>query len=251
MSELKNMKQKAVKRKKSTSGKIPKPQLRAKKEKIDEKASATYPSKTRAKHMLAGEREAHIIRRAIEYFAVHGFGASTRDLAKHIDVTQPLIYHYFGNKKQLIERIYQEVFFRRWNPLWEIGLADVSRPIEVRLEEYLEDYTTAILRDDWIRLFIFAALEDPALNQQYIGILKDKIFVPVLSELRQSHGLDPAPKEVDIELFWSFHSSFFYIGMRRWIYRMKTPDNLSDIIKIHVRHFLDGYNAFLDREKTS
>lgn len=203
----------------------------------------------RAQHMVASDREANIIERAIEYFAVHGFSVSTRELAKHIGVTQPLIYRYFGSKECLIERVHQEVFFTRWNPEWEAYLSDKSRPIEARLNGYLKDYTDAIMKNDWIRLFVFSALSDPTLNQEYIGLLKQRIFIPLLKEMRQAYGLPDEPSEMDIELFWGFHSSFFYMGMRRWVYRMDVPDNISDVIKVRVQHFLYGYNALLNLEK--
>ncbi|HEX7646066.1 MAG TPA: helix-turn-helix domain-containing protein, partial [Noviherbaspirillum sp.] len=41
------------------------------------------------------EREEQIVQKAIRYFAAHGFSASTRELAREIGVTQPLLYRYF------------------------------------------------------------------------------------------------------------------------------------------------------------
>jgi AcrR family transcriptional regulator len=195
--------------------------------------------------MESAEREAHIVRRAIECFAKHGFNVSTRDLAKHIGVTQPLIYHYFGSKENLVDRVYREVFFSRWNPEWEEVLADTSKPLEDRLTACIEDYTRAILSNDWVRLFVFAALDDPGLNKRYIGLLHERIFKPVLREIRASKGLPPEPTEIDLELFWGFHSSFFYMGMRRWIYRMDIPDDVQRVIRAHVHNFLYGFPATL------
>nr|WP_320136091.1 hypothetical protein [uncultured Amphritea sp.] len=117
--------------------------------------------------------------------------------------------------------------------------------------EYLEDYTHAILRNDWVRLFIFAALNDPELNQNYIEPLRKKIFTLVLSELRQQYNLDPTPTEMDIELIWGFHSSFFYMGIRRWIYRMEVPQDIHKVIRTRVQHFLYGYYALLEREQSA
>ncbi len=205
-------------------------------------------SNGRAQHMLASEREAHIIQRAIECFATHGFSVSTRELAKHIGVTQPLIYRYFGSKEALAERVHQEVFFSRWNPEWERCLSDTQRPLEERLVEYLLDYTNAILKNDWVRLFIFAALNDPTLNQRYIQLLREKIFLPVLRELRKSYDVNPEPSELDIELIWGFHSSFFYMGIRRWVYRMTVPEDIQRVIRQRVKHFLYGYHALLQEE---
>ncbi len=207
--------------------------------------------KVRAKYMLASDRQAQIVRRAVEYFSVHGFGVGTRELAKHIGVTQSLLYHYFGSKEKLVERVYREVFFSRWNPEWEEILKDTSRPLEERLIVYLEDYTRAILGNDWIRLFVFAALDDPALNRRYIGLLHERIFKPVLREIRASKGMSPEPTEIDVELFWGFHSSFFYMGVRQWIYRMEVPDGLTRLIEAHVHNFLCGFHQTLAAGLTS
>jgi AcrR family transcriptional regulator len=208
----------------------------------DKEVRRTRP---RAKHMGSAEREAYILRRAVECFSEHGFGVSTRDLAKHIGVTQPLLYHYFGSKENLIDHVYREVFFSRWNPEWEEVLADTTKPLEDRLVACIEDYTRAILSNDWIRLFVFAALDDPGLNKRYIALLHERIFKPVLREIRSSKGLPPEPTEIDLELFWGFHSSFFYMGFRRWIYRMGIPQDLRRVIRAHVHNFLFGFPATL------
>jgi hypothetical protein len=54
---------------------------------------------------------------------------------------------------------------------------------------------------------------------------------------------------MDIELFWGFHSSFFYMGMRQWVYKMDVPKNISEIIKTKARHFLLGYKLMYKIEK--
>lgn len=66
------------------------------------------------------------------------------------------------------------------------------------------------MQDEWIRLFIFAALHDPTLNQRYLELLHRKVFIPVLlSELRSECDLPPEMPETDIEIIWGFHASFF------------------------------------------
>jgi hypothetical protein len=57
--------------------------------------------------------------------------------------------------------------------------------------------------------------------------------------------LPPEPTEIDLELFWGFHSSFFYMGVRRWIYRMDIPQDLPRVIRAHVHNFLFGFPATL------
>lgn len=63
----------------------------------------------RARRMNPVEREQMIVRKAVKFFAEHGFDASTRELAKHIGVTQSLLYRYFPTKQALIEKVYSHV----------------------------------------------------------------------------------------------------------------------------------------------
>ena len=44
---------------------------------------------------------------AVELFAEKGFSATTRDIAEHLGIQQPLLYRYFSNKAELIERVYK------------------------------------------------------------------------------------------------------------------------------------------------
>src|ERR1700704_2652866 len=60
------------------------------------------------------QREAIITREAVAFFAECGFEGQTRQLAKRLRITQPLLYRYFPTKEALIERVYQEVFVGRW-----------------------------------------------------------------------------------------------------------------------------------------
>ncbi|WP_019645165.1 TetR/AcrR family transcriptional regulator [Novispirillum itersonii] len=194
----------------------------------------------RARHLSAHEREAQIVARAAECFSEQGFSVSTRDLATHIGITQPLLFRYFPSKEALINRVFEERFFSSWNPLWETWISDTAQPLEQRLFIYLKDYTQTILRNDWIRLFVFAALEDPTLNKRYISLLQERIFRPILTELRTARDLPPAPTALEMELFWGFHSSFFYMGFRRWIYQLDVPDFLDDIIRARIAMLLSG-----------
>ena len=50
---------------------------------------------------LAKTRKA-ILRTATKLFLENGFnGTSTRDIAKHIGITQPALYHHFSDKEVL------------------------------------------------------------------------------------------------------------------------------------------------------
>lgn len=124
----------------------------------------------KGKRLAPEEREQQIVEKAIKYFATHGFSGGTRELAKEIGITQPLLYRYFPNKEALVDRVFQEVYLARWNPDWEEWLKDRSQPLKERMTRYYKDYAKFILRSEWIRIFIFAGLTREGINQRYLKI---------------------------------------------------------------------------------
>lgn len=202
-------------------------------------------SKPAARRRLAPEEREHdIVQRAIAVFARHGFHVSTRDLARELGITQPLLYRYFPSKEALVDRVYDEVFVRRWNPEWEEWLADRSVPFRERLCRYLKDYARFVLRSEWVRIFIYAGLSKGGINKKYLARLRDRHFAVIARELRHSHDV-PEPAtieelEEEIELVWVMHSSVFYLGVRKWIYGQPIPKDLDRLIEMRVDAFLHG-----------
>nr|WP_321960630.1 TetR/AcrR family transcriptional regulator [Paraburkholderia sp. J7] len=199
--------------------------------------------------MAPEEREQQIVEKAIEHFATHGFSGSTRELAKQIGVTQPLLYRYFPNKEALIDRVYSEVY--RWDPSWERLLADRSIPLQERLCSLYKAYSHVILQREWIRTFIFAGLTREGINKRYLEKLRERIFRPVMDEIRNTYGLpaptSPAAKEAELELVWSLHASIFYIGVRKWVYGLPVPKDLDAHVERQVEAFLNGTPATLKK----
>lgn len=199
------------------------------------------------KRLPPGQRERLIAKEAVSFFAEHGFEGQTRELARRIGITQPLLYRYFPSKEALIERVYQEVFVGRWNPQWEEWLDDRSRPLEERLKRFYQDYGRMILTYEWVRLFVFAGLRGLDLNARYLKMLRDRVFSHVVAEIRFVNGLpslDEVPmQETEVELVWGLHASLFYIGTRRWIYGLAVPEDLDAVIATKVSAFLVGAPA--------
>ena len=88
------------------------------------------------KRLTPSDREQEIIDEAVQFFAEVGFGGRTRDLAKRIGITQPLLYRYFPTKDDLIERVFKEVYLNWIKPDWINQLKDRSAPLEQRLNDY-------------------------------------------------------------------------------------------------------------------
>lgn len=199
---------------------------------------------------LAGEaRERAIIAAAVQFFAEVGFDGDTRELARRVGVTQSLIFKYFPSKAALIEKVYQEVYVGRWNPYWEIIIADRRVPLEERLVRLYSDYAKTALTWDWVRLFMFSGLKGEAINQRYLQFLRSRVLEPVALELRAELGL-PGPEQVplsemEVELVWGINARIFYFGQRRWIFNVQLDTDLDALIRLTIRHFMAGARAVL------
>ncbi|QEL26949.1 TetR/AcrR family transcriptional regulator (plasmid) [Bosea sp. F3-2] len=203
------------------------------------------------KRLPPAKREEEIVREAIQFFAQFGFEGQTRELAKRLNITQPLLYRYFPTKDALVERVYQEVFLRRWNPFWEELILDETRPLNDRFVAFYVDYAQVILTYEWIRLFMFAGLKGLDFNTRYLDLLKSKIFGVIINQLRTEYGRPTSDKlpitDLEIEAIWSLHASIFYLGVRKFIYQMPVGD-LRSIVEMKVKMFVGGISAVLAGE---
>lgn len=213
------------------------------------RAAASSASKApQPRRRLAGEeRERAIVTEAVKFFAEVGFDGDTRELARRVGVTQSLIFKYFPSKAALVERVYQEVYVGRWNPYWEVIIADRRVPLDERLVRLYGDYAKTALTWDWVRLFMFSGLKGEAINQRYLQFLRSRVLEPVAIELRAALGL-PGPEavplqEAEIELVWGINARIFYFGQRRWIFNVPLQADVEELIRLTIRHFMAGARA--------
>jgi len=213
------------------------------------RAQTGEPARRRLSH---AEREEEIVREAVGFFAEFGFEGQTRELAKRLNITQPLLYRYFPTKDALVERVYQEVFLRRWNPFWEETIRDPSRPLRERLVAFYTDYATAILTYEWIRLFMFAGLKGLDFNTRYLDLLRERVFALIVAQLRAEFGRPSLAERpvtaLEVEAIWSLHAGIFYLGVRKFVYNMPV-DDIPVIVAMKVRLFLDGARAVIGVEE--
>ena len=194
--------------------------------------------------LSGAEREKHIAQEAVRFFAEVGFGGDTRELAKRLGVTQSLLYKYFPSKEALINRVFEEVYLGRWNPFWESVVRDRSIPLEERLTRLYIEYAKIALTRDWVRIFMFSGLRGEDINRRYLDILRERILVPIAIELRHELGL-PSIEEIplksnELELVWSINARVFYFGQRQWIFDVPIEDDLDDLIRMTIEHFMAG-----------
>ena len=204
--------------------------------------------------LAPGDRERQIIDGAIAYFSEVGFSGQTRELAKRLGVTQPLLYRYFPNKQALVERVYQTVFEGRWNPAWIPLLQDRQVPLRDRLVEFYRQYAAATYRPEWIRIYMYAGLSDPTLNRRYIQLVRKHLLPAYCREVRHACGLpdtDTPVAEEEMEFVWSLHGGIFYMAMREHVYQTKINVDFLTQVGFAVDNFLAGarttYPQLLER----
>ncbi len=208
-------------------------------------------ARTRRRRLTPDDRKRQIIKAAVSYFAEVGFDGGTRELARRLQVTQPLIYRYFPSKEDLIQAVYQEVYLTRWQADWERALADPSQPIRDRLITFYTRFTDAIFTPDWIRIYLFAGLRGLEMNQWWISFVEHHLLRRMAEALREAHGL-PTPdahpiSPQEIELYWLFHGGIFYYGQRREVYGQVPGVSLPAFIETGVDALLNGFPATLGR----
>jgi AcrR family transcriptional regulator len=201
----------------------------------DGPGEATGQLKPRRKRLASADRRKQILQGAISFFAEHGFEGGTRDLAKQIGVTQPLIYNYFPTKDDLIREVYQSVYLGQWRPEWTDLISDASIPLRERLIDFYVNYVEVIYSTEWLRIYLFSGLKGVPINSMWISFVEEHLIRRICLEIRKENKLPGTSgaqiTPFEIEAFWLFHSGIFYYGVRREVY--KSPVHLS------VRPFIE------------
>ena len=193
------------------------------------------------RRLSSEDRRREFLQQAIEFFAEEGFSSSTRDLAKRLNVTQPLLYRYFSSKDELIAEVYETVYVQRWREEWDALLADRSTPLRARLIAFYKVYTDVVFQRDWMRIFLFAGLKGGEINRRYIDRVAERVLKPIVREYRRERGLpDAEPTSAEIELVWSAHGGVYYYGVRTKIYGQTPPMPLDFVIETSVDSLLSG-----------
>lgn len=216
------------------------------------KTGESQAERPRRKNMRADERERAIVTEAVRFFAEVGFEGQTRELAKRMGISHAVIYRHFESKDALIERVYEHIYLRRWNPDWEPLVLDRSLSLEARLTQFYKEYAARVFDYDWVRIFVSSGLKSYDLTGRYLSIIREKIIIPAALELRRELGQDSAqspPDESELELFWALHGSIFYIAIRKFVYNVAVDINVEAAVENSVRTFFHGCARTLASEQ--
>ena len=198
------------------------------------------------RRMPSDQRRQEFIDKSINLFAEEGFESSTRELARRLGVTQPLLYRYFPSKQDLISEVYDQVYLRRWQPEWEALIADRNKPLKNRLIEFYSNYTDAIFHPDWIRIYLYSGLKGVEINSRYMDLVSNRILQPIIAEVRHLADL-PVQKATpaEIDAAWMIHGGIFYFGVVKLVYEKQEAANKDQAIKFAVSAMIDSLTRLL------
>jgi AcrR family transcriptional regulator len=207
------------------------------------KKADPQPSRSKQKRLSPDDRRKEFVARATEFFSEQGFGGGTRDLARRLGVTQPLLYRYFPSKDDLIREVYRTVYLEPLDTGWEKLLTDRSRPVRARLKEFYNAYTDVIFNRTWLRIYFYSGLKGLDINRRYVAMVQDKILTRIVKECRHEAGLPSQgkPTAAELEMAWVFHSGIFYYGVRKYIYEAPVLEDKAQMIGDALEVFLAGF----------
>ncbi|MEM8657996.1 MAG: helix-turn-helix domain-containing protein, partial [Pseudomonadota bacterium] len=201
-------------------------------------------AKPKRQRLAFEDRRRDFIEKAIAYFAEEGFESSTRELARRLGVTQPLLYRYFPSKDDLIAEVYTTVYINRWREEWGVLLRDRNQPLRARLDAFYHAYTDVVFQSDWMRIFLFSGLKGVDINLRYLELVRDRILVPIVEEVNADAGhTDRTATEPQLETAWVMHGGIFYSGVRSVIYDAAPIENKSFVIRTSLDAFLPQIRA--------
>ena len=200
-------------------------------------------ARVKQKRLSPENRREEFVRKATEFFSEEGFNGGTRELARRLGVTQPLLYRYFPSKEELIKEVYRKVYLEPLDSGWEKLLTDRSRPVRERLLQFYGAYTDVIFSRTWLRIYLFSGLKGLDINRWYVGVVRDKILTRIIKECRFELGFPTQSKPTvsELETAWVFHGGIFYYGVRRYIYEMPDLQDKDEVIANAVDAYLAGF----------
>lgn len=213
---------------------------------VDTAGPIGAPEGDQPARMNPEDRREMILSGAVGFFSKHGFQAQTRALSRELNVSQGLIFRYFGSKEELVEAVYQRNFILRWRDEWEVILCDRSISLNDRLQQFYNAYIKAIDDYDWIRISVFSGLSGNALTKRYVETnveaLLEVIATEIAREFDDRHACSLGSERAH-ELVWHLHSTFIYYLFRKHVFQTRATQSHSVLVETAVDNFVKGLEA--------
>ncbi len=191
--------------------------------------------------MAPKERHRILLEKATIFFAENGMSAPTRALAEACGVAQRLLYRYFPSKAILLNEVYEQAILAPFKSVWLLRLQDRNIQIEERLTRFYHDYYESVLSRQWIRLFMFAGLDDGAMTSSYIQTIVMQFMEAVVREAAHSQQVIlPQSPALIHEIGWALHGAVSHLAIRQHVYGASQDVAVADVLEIHIATFLNG-----------
>lgn len=211
----------------------------------------TATARVRGPRRMAPEmRREQILSAATAMLGNQGANFNTRELAARLNISHPLLFKYFQSKDEIVDAVFQTVFMRRFSDDIR-SLVDSDREDTIqKWIDFYEIYTPKIFDETWIRVFISSALQQEKISSRYF----DQVVIPLVKRLADDTEMyclgkiepDHSPvRQITLELAWSLHSSLFYSGLRRWVYRLEVPKDIASMMAARVKVHFAGASTVL------
>ncbi len=201
--------------------------------------------------MTAEDRRGQILRGAMELFAEKGFrGATTREIARHLGISEALMFKYFPSKEALYRAIIQkrtdgseEMFFPK-----EAIQAKDDRQVFRSIASNLIARNTG--DPTFMRLILYSALEGHELSRIFFEthvMGKTRLLAKYIRQRIKEKAFRPVPPLLAARAFMGM--IIHYVQFRE-IYGMKDVLQFSQEKAVHtfVETFLNGLTGGSKRD---
>lgn len=199
------------------------------------------------------QRAEAIVTAAAEHFSEVGFAGSTREIAKRVGVTQPLLYRYFPTKDDLIEAVYRTVYLEQWNTDWDGALKDRTRSTKDRFRSFYCEYAQTAFKPVPLRLSYFAGLRGAEINQWYNDLIEELILKQLVREHRVELGLPDASyvSPGELEPAWQIHGGLMHYGWRKYILNLRVAPDIVQVISDNLDMYFCVAEGIYERHARS
>ncbi len=147
------------------------------------------PASLPTRREKAEQRREQILDAAMRMFATKGFaGASIRDIAGEVGVTEGLLYHYFESKEQLLDACWKE---RSWRANLERILAEkADAPLGEVLHALTSDFlSTLYSQAECVRMFAAEMQRNPEMAEFWLqGVEENGRLIAAFMQRREELG---------------------------------------------------------------
>ncbi len=200
--------------------------------------------RVKQKRLSPEDRREEFVRKATEFFSEEGFNGGTRELARRLGVTQPLLYRYFPSKEELIKEVYRKVYLEPLDTGWEKAS---HRPVAPD-----PGSVAAVLRELHQRDFHPQMAENLSVLRPERARHQSLVCRRCARQDSDAHhqGMQARsgacrsqtkPTGAELEMAWVFHGGIFYYGVRRFIYEMPSLQEKQQVIANAVDGYLAGF----------